>query len=54
MEKLYQEYHTPSAFAVASLLTLLALVTLVAKALLEHKRIPADARTGNEANGEGK
>ena len=50
VEKLYQEYHTPSAFAVASLLTLLALVTLVAKALLEHKRIPADAKT---AKGEG-
>ena len=43
VEKLYQEYHTPGAFAVASVLTLLALVTLVAKALLEHKRRPADA-----------
>jgi sulfate transport system permease protein len=45
VEKLFQEYDTPGAFAVASVLTLLALVTLVVKAWLEHKRIPADART---------
>jgi hypothetical protein len=33
---------------------LLALVTLVAKALLEHKRIPADAHTAPDAKGEAK
>jgi sulfate transport system permease protein len=37
VEKLFQEYNTPGSFAVASLLTLLALVTLVAKAGLERK-----------------
>lgn len=37
IEKLFQEYRTPAAFAVASLLTLLALVTLVVKAMLERK-----------------
>jgi sulfate transport system permease protein len=37
VEKLFQEYNNPASFAVASLLTLLALVTLFAKVLLEHK-----------------
>jgi len=37
VEKLFQEYNLPGAFAVASLLTLLALVTLVFKAGLERK-----------------
>jgi sulfate transport system permease protein len=37
VEKLFQEYNTPAAFAVASVLTLLALVTLVLKAGLERK-----------------
>jgi sulfate transport system permease protein len=37
VEKLFQEYDLPGAFAVASLLTLLALVTLVVKAGLERK-----------------
>src|SRR5262249_14945126 len=36
-EKLFQEYNNPGSFAVASLLTSLALVTLVVKVLLEHK-----------------
>ncbi len=36
VEKLFQEYNTPGSFAVASLLTLLALVTLVLKAWLER------------------
>jgi sulfate transport system permease protein len=35
VEKLLQEYNTPASFAVASVLTLLALVTLVLKAWLE-------------------
>jgi sulfate transport system permease protein len=37
VEKLFQEYNTPGSFAVASVLTLLALVTLVAKVALERK-----------------
>jgi sulfate transport system permease protein len=36
IEKLFQEYDLPGSFAVASLLTLLALVTLVVKARLER------------------
>jgi sulfate transport system permease protein len=37
IEKLVQEYDTPAAFALASLLTLLGLVTLAAKAYLERR-----------------
>lgn len=37
VEKLFQEYNLQGAFAVASLLTLLALVTLAVKVLLERK-----------------
>jgi sulfate transport system permease protein len=37
IEKLFQEYDAPASFALASLLTLLALVTLVAKTALERK-----------------
>jgi len=37
IEKLFQEYNLPGSFAVASMLTLLALVTLVVKARLERK-----------------
>jgi sulfate transport system permease protein len=37
VEKLFQEYNNPASFAVASLLTLLALVTLLVKVVLEHK-----------------
>jgi sulfate transport system permease protein len=40
VEKLFQEYNLPGAFAVASLLTLLALVTLVLKAGLERRALP--------------
>jgi sulfate transport system permease protein len=36
VEKLFQESNNPGSFAVASVLTLLALVTLIAKTLLEH------------------
>jgi len=38
VEKLYNEYNAPAAFAVASLLALLALVTLGVKTLLEWKQ----------------
>jgi sulfate/thiosulfate transport system permease protein len=37
IEKLFQEYNLPGSFAVASLLTLLAILTLVVKARLERK-----------------
>ncbi len=37
VEKLFQEYNTPGSFAVASVLTLLSLVTLVVKVSLERK-----------------
>jgi sulfate/thiosulfate transport system permease protein len=37
VEKLFQEYNTPGAFALASVLTLLALVTLFLKVWLERK-----------------
>src|SRR5438477_5774971 len=37
VEKLFQEYNSPASFALASLLTLLALVTLLIKTLLERK-----------------
>jgi len=38
IEKLFQEYNLPGSFAVASLLTLVALVTLVVKARLEREQ----------------
>src|SRR5262245_50656298 len=42
VEKLFKEYNSPAAFAVASVLTLLALVTLFLKVGLEHHtRAPA-------------
>jgi sulfate transport system permease protein len=37
VEKLFQEYNTPGSFAVASVLTFLALVTLAVKVVLERK-----------------
>ena len=42
VEKLFQEYNLPGSFAVASLLTLVAIVTLVLKSLLE-RRLPASS-----------
>lgn len=42
VEMLYNEYHFTAAFAVASLLTLLALVTLVAKERIERKGATAE------------
>jgi sulfate transport system permease protein len=47
IEKLFQEYNLPGAFALASVLTLLAILTLVAKAKLEgkvHTRASAPAK----------
>src|SRR5262245_35328928 len=37
IEKLFQEYNLPGSFAVASVLTLLAIVTLIVKASLERR-----------------
>jgi sulfate transport system permease protein len=37
IEKLFQEYNLPGSFAVASVLTMVALFTLVIKSLLERK-----------------
>jgi sulfate/thiosulfate transport system permease protein len=46
VEKLFQEYDTPAAFALASLLTMLALVTLVIKVGVERKMRVAQADAG--------
>lgn len=45
VEILHNEFHTPAAFAVASLLTLLALITLGLKLWLERKHGDALARS---------
>jgi sulfate transport system permease protein len=45
VEILYNEYNFAAAFAMASLLTLLALITLAAKTLLEMQYGEALART---------
>jgi sulfate transport system permease protein len=42
IEKLFQEYNLPGSYAVASVLTLLAILTLIVKARLERK-VPAAA-----------
>ena len=44
VEILYNEYNASSAFGVASLLTLLAIVTLSAKALIERKTVSAKSQ----------
>jgi sulfate/thiosulfate transport system permease protein len=41
VEILYNEYNAVGAFAVASLLTLLAIVTLIAKTIIERKAAPS-------------
>ncbi|WP_437193729.1 sulfate ABC transporter permease subunit CysW [Planctomicrobium sp. SH527] len=48
VEKLYQEYNNPGSFAVASLLTLMALSTLVAKVILERWIAAQDAARFND------
>jgi sulfate transport system permease protein len=47
IEKLFQEYNLPGSFAVASLLTLVAILTLIAKAKLE-RTAPSTARRPEE------
>ena len=44
VEKLYNEYDAPAAFAVASLLALMALLTLAVKTLLEWRQAKEHAR----------
>jgi sulfate transport system permease protein len=51
IEILYNEYQFVPAFAVASLLALLALVTLVAKSLVEWKSKQRDSETAQESEG---
>ncbi len=51
VEKLFQEYNLPGSFALASLLTLLALVTLLVKVGLERK-IKSDAAKALQATSE--
>lgn len=41
VEKLFQESNNPGSFALASVLTMLALVTLIVKTLLEHQTASA-------------
>jgi sulfate/thiosulfate transport system permease protein len=54
-EILYNEYNFVAAFAVGSLLALLALVTLVAKAVVEWRspEVPSTAARGERGNAEG-
>jgi sulfate/thiosulfate transport system permease protein len=52
IEKLVQEYDTPAAFALASVLTLLGLLTLVAKAYLERRVHTGTPGGEGESNGE--
>jgi sulfate transport system permease protein len=44
VEILYNEYHFTAAFAVASLLTFLAVITLVLKAWVERKNAALNAK----------
>ena len=47
IEKLFQEYNLPGSFAVASVLTLVAIFTLVVKSQLEHK-LPTATNAGEQ------
>jgi len=52
VEVLYNEYHFSEAFAVSSLLLMLALVTLIAKRLIEHKTGESQRSTTEETTTE--
>ncbi len=52
VEKLFQEYHTPGAFAVASVLSLIALATLILKVVVEHRTRPRAEAPASAAKGE--
>jgi ABC-type sulfate transport system permease subunit len=47
VERLYDEYQFPAAFAVASLLMATALITLIAKKLI---KVPSQKRQPSEAS----
>jgi sulfate/thiosulfate transport system permease protein len=49
IEKLFQEYNLPGSFAVASLLTLVAILTLIAKSKLEQHLPGAAPEAENES-----
>jgi len=49
VEVLYNDYNSTGAFAVASLLALLALVTLVLKTWIEHKNAAVNEIAGADA-----
>jgi len=51
IEKLYKEYNASAAFAVASLLAVLALVTLAIKVVLEWRQTRAQDQAANGGNG---
>jgi sulfate transport system permease protein len=53
VEKLFQEYNLPGAFAVASVLASLAVVTLLVKTVLEWKTRRELAETAREKNATG-
>jgi sulfate/thiosulfate transport system permease protein len=55
VEVLFQDFNSPAAFALASVLTLLAVVTLLLKVWVEGKKKSTveDAKTGVNANGAG-
>lgn len=53
IEILYNEYQFVPAFAVASLLAMLAIVTLIAKSLIEWKSERQLAEAGEDLSGEG-
>jgi sulfate/thiosulfate transport system permease protein len=50
IEKLFQEYNLPGAFAIASVLTLLAILTLIIKSRLE-RRMPSSAGHRSASDG---
>jgi sulfate/thiosulfate transport system permease protein len=54
VEKLFQEYHSPESFAVASLLSVVALVTLFLKTLLERRIQSEIPRVTEPGGGESK
>ncbi|MCX8140177.1 MAG: sulfate ABC transporter permease subunit CysW [Gemmataceae bacterium] len=52
VELLFQDFNSPAAFALASVLTLLAVMTLILKVSLEGRRLPAPEQEAWEASQE--
>ena len=52
VEKLFQEYNSPAAFAVASVLTVLALVTLALKVFVEGHAQAVDSKDADSSRGD--